>query len=208
MDTPADGLQTPSGLATPSGMASVVSTIAGGLETPDFLELRKNVGSSERERDRSLYKVLEEKNTHVRGIVGSERGYDVSAAIAQGGAGGAIPVLGEERGSKVCFFFTLFSSDSTERELQRKAGNVDLSISPADLEAMGPAELKALYEASTSRDNSAGVPGAGNREDFSEMVAKEMARKKVKMERDRDRGKDRGGDRDKEASRREREYRF
>src|SRR5882757_3614990 len=39
---PTDGLQTPSGMETPSGMASVVSTVAGGLETPDFLEVRKN----------------------------------------------------------------------------------------------------------------------------------------------------------------------
>ncbi len=30
---PTEGLQTPSGLETPSGMTSVVSTVAGGLET-------------------------------------------------------------------------------------------------------------------------------------------------------------------------------
>ena len=39
---PQDGMQTPSGMETPSGMTSVVSTVAGGLETPDFLELRKS----------------------------------------------------------------------------------------------------------------------------------------------------------------------
>ena len=37
-----DGMQTPSGLEMPSGMASVVLTVAGRLEAPDFLELRKN----------------------------------------------------------------------------------------------------------------------------------------------------------------------
>lgn len=41
-NVPADGLETPSGLATPSGYHSVVSTVPGGLETPDFMDLRKN----------------------------------------------------------------------------------------------------------------------------------------------------------------------
>jgi splicing factor 3B subunit 2 len=94
-----DGIQTPSGLDTPSGMTSVVSTVAGGLETPDFIELRKTTASREQDSGpRSLYQVLPEKQTAVRGLMGSERGYDVSAA----GAVGAIPVLGDERGTKVC----------------------------------------------------------------------------------------------------------
>jgi splicing factor 3B subunit 2 len=98
---PTDGLQTPSGLETPSGMTSVVSTVAGGLETPDFLELRKNsvTRSSSEYADsgpRSLYQVVPEKQTSVRGLMGSERGYDVS-----GVSGAPIPVLGDERGTKV-----------------------------------------------------------------------------------------------------------
>ena len=99
---PSDGLQTPSGLETPSGMASVVSTIAGGLETPDFLELRKNSARAQSEVSdagpRSLYQVVPEKQTSVRGLMGSERGYDVTAVTS---GGGAIPVLGDERGTKV-----------------------------------------------------------------------------------------------------------
>ncbi|KAJ7575123.1 DUF382-domain-containing protein [Mycena floridula] len=82
------GTQTPSrdmsGVETPSGMASVVSSIAGGLETPDFIELRKRPTSS----------VLPEKQTNVRGMMGSERGYDVSKVA------GGLPVLGDERGTK------------------------------------------------------------------------------------------------------------
>lgn len=96
---PSDGLQTPSGLETPSGMTSVVSTVAGGLETPDFLELRKGRSVSEAIESsgpRSLYQVVPEKQTSVRGLMGSERGYDVSAV-----AGAPLPVLGEERGTKV-----------------------------------------------------------------------------------------------------------
>ena len=104
-----DGLQTPSGLETPSGMASVVSTVAGGLETPDFLELRKNAGRAQSEMSdagpRSLYQVVPEKQTSVRGLMGSERGYDVSAVS---GAGAAIPVLGDERGSRVRLFSNLY----------------------------------------------------------------------------------------------------
>ena len=97
-----EGLQTPSGLATPSGLTSVVSTVAGGLETPDFLELRKTSRETMRESEsggpRSLYQVVPEKQTSVRGLMGSERGYDVASLTA---AQGAIPVLGEERGTKV-----------------------------------------------------------------------------------------------------------
>jgi splicing factor 3B subunit 2 len=45
--------------------------------------------------------------------------------------------------------------------------------------------LRRKYDAH-ARGN-AGVPGAGSRgEDFSDMVAKEMAKKKQKMDRDRD----------------------
>ncbi|KAF5344154.1 hypothetical protein D9758_008882 [Tetrapyrgos nigripes] len=159
---PTDGLQTPSGLETPSGMASVVSTIAGGLETPDFLELRKNAPRAPSEAadtgPRSLYQVVPEKQTSVRGLMGSERGYDVGAV-----AGAPIPVLGDERGTK------------------RKNG-VDVSIDAGDLENMSEDELRRRYEASSK--GSAGVPGA-NGEDFSDMVAKEMAnRKKQRMERE------------------------
>lgn len=99
--SPMDGIQTPSGLATPSGMASVVSTVAGGLETPDFLELRKTAARAPSEANdgpRSLYQVVPERQTTVRGLMGSERGYDVSGLS---GNAAAIPVLGDERGTKV-----------------------------------------------------------------------------------------------------------
>jgi uncharacterized membrane protein len=105
---PQDGLQTPSGLATPSGLTSVVSTVAGGLETPDFLELRKSSGRAPSEAvdsgPRSLYQVVPEKQTNVRGLMGSERGYDVGAVAA----GSHIPVLGDERGTKVMLLLYSF----------------------------------------------------------------------------------------------------
>ncbi|KAF8902769.1 hypothetical protein CPB84DRAFT_1746502 [Gymnopilus junonius] len=160
---PADGLQTPSGLETPSGMTSVVSTVAGGLETPDFLELRKGRSVSEAMEPsgpRSLYQVVPEKQTSVRGLMGSERGYDVSAV-----AGAPIPVLGDERGTK------------------RKANGVDISLDAAELEGLSEEELRRKYDAHSR--GSAGVPG-GRGEDFSDMVAKEMAKKKQKMDREKD----------------------
>lgn len=164
---PADGLQTPSGLATPSGMASVVSTVAAGLETPDFLELRKTTTAPARDESgsRQLYSVLPEKQASVRGLMGSERGYDVS-----GVSGASVPVLKEERGTK------------------RKAGGVDVSLDVSELEGLSEEELRRRYDAQSR--GSAGVPGQGpGREDFSEMVAKEMAKKRQKMEAERERGK-------------------
>jgi splicing factor 3B subunit 2 len=69
---------------------------------------------------------------------------------------------------------------------QRKGNGVDVSLDAAELEGLSEEELKRKYEAH-SRGN-AGVPGAG-REDFSDMVAKEMAKKKQKLERDKEGGK-------------------
>lgn len=79
----------------------MVSTVAGGLETPDFLELRKNStrtqADSSESGPRSLYKVVPERQTSVRGLMGSERAYDVAAVSS----GSSVPVLGDERGKKV-----------------------------------------------------------------------------------------------------------
>ncbi|KAF8125954.1 DUF382-domain-containing protein [Boletus edulis] len=165
---PTDGLQTPSGLETPSGLTSVVSTVAGGLETPDFLELRKSAPSREREEDtgpRSLYQVVPEKQTSVRGLMGSERGYDVAAV-----AGAPIPVLGDERGTK------------------RKVNGVEVSLDASELEGLSEEELRRKYEQHSR--GSAGV--AGSKEDFSDMVAKEMAKKKQKMDKERETKKGKG----------------
>jgi splicing factor 3B subunit 2 len=67
--------------------------------------------------------------------------------------------------------------------LQRKTG-VDVSLDAAELQGISEEELRRKYDAS-SRGN-AGVPGGRGGEDFSEMVAKEMAKKKQKMERERE----------------------
>ncbi|KAH9852770.1 DUF382-domain-containing protein [Lenzites betulinus] len=166
---PGDGMQTPSGMETPSGMASVVSTVAGGLETPDFLELRKNATRAPSETTdsgpRSLYQVVPERQTAVRGLMGSERGYDVSAVSGNG----AIPVLGDERGGK------------------RRNNGVDVSIDAAELDGMSTEDLRRKYD-QHSRGN-AGVPGSRT-EDFSDMIGKEMSKRKQKAETDRERRKE------------------
>jgi len=165
-------------------MASVVSTVAGGLETPDFLELRKNasrvsdVGDSS---SRSLYQVVPERQTSVRGLMGSDRGYDIGGLS---GAAQNLPVLGEERGTKVSIQGKSEFAMELIRSIypQRKANGVDVSIDAGELENMTEEELRRRYD-SQSR-GSAGVPGG--REDFSDMVASEMAKKKQKMERRRE----------------------
>lgn len=103
---PADGLQTPSGLETPSGFASVTSTVPGGLDTPAFLDLRKQrEGTDVDEGPKSLYQVIPERENRMRGLMGSERVYDVSGLQNAGGP----PVLGQEdRGTKVSLLSLLF----------------------------------------------------------------------------------------------------
>lgn len=67
--------------------------------------------------------------------------------------------------------------------VQRKANGVDVSIDAAELERMSEDDLRRKYDAMSR--STAGVPGAANREDFSDMVAEEMAKKKQKMEKER-----------------------
>ncbi len=70
---------------------------------------------------------------------------------------------------------------------------MDVSLDASELEGLSEEELRRRYDAQSR--GSAGVPGQGpGREDFSDMVAKEMAKKRQKMEAERERGrKDKGG---------------
>lgn len=64
---------------------------------------------------------------------------------------------------------------------------MDVSIDASELEDMSEDELRRKYEQHSR--GSAGVPGS--REDFSDMIAKEMHKKKQKMDRERDNRKER-----------------
>jgi len=163
-----DGLQTPSGMETPSGMMSVVSTVAGGLETPDFLDLRKNAGvrslpDAMDSIPKQLYQVVPERQTAIRGLMGSERGYDV-AGLAHGGGGMNVPVLGQEqRGSK-------------------RKGGVDVSIDASELEGMSEDQLKRHYAEASRSGTGNGVHVPGGREDFSDMVAENAKKQRQKQD--------------------------
>jgi len=93
--------------------------------------------------------------------MGSERGYDVSGLANPS----SVPVLGDERSTK------------------RKANGVDVTIDSSELEGLSEEQLRAKYDAASK--GNAGVPGAANREDYSDMIAKEMAKKKQKMDKDK-----------------------
>lgn len=170
--TPQDGLQTPSGLETPSGMASVTSTVPGGLETPDFLELRKRREETEPDYDdsgpKSLYQVLPERESRMRGFMGSDRVYDVSGVTQQ--KQGGPPVLGQEdRGTK-----------------RKAAGGVEVALDAAELEGLSEADLRARYE-------QASRAGRTHHEDFSDFIGEEVAKRRKLAE-----SKKRGGDSQKE----------
>lgn len=77
---------------------------------------------------------------------------------------------------------------------QRKNG-VDVTIDSEELEGLSQDQLRAKLEAASK--GNAGVPGAGHGEDFGDMIAKEMAAKKKKMDAA---GARRGG--------KEKEYKF
>ncbi|GAA6030561.1 hypothetical protein JCM8097_006208 [Rhodosporidiobolus ruineniae] len=166
-ESPAGGLETPAnGLETPSGLASVTSTVPGGLETPDFLELRKrreethdtSAGGAGGEDDgpKSLYQVLPERESRMRGFMGSDRVYDVSALSSSGAA--APPVLGQE-----------------DRGTKRKAGGVDVAIDAGDLEGLSESELRARYD----QAQRAGRPA---HEDLSDFAAEEGAKRRKMAE--------------------------
>lgn len=80
----------------------------------------------------------------------------------------------------VCIQSLSVSAD--EWVLQRKANGVEVSLDASELEGLSEEELRRKYEQHSR--GSAGV--AGSKEDFSDMVAKEMAKKKQKMEKERE----------------------
>ncbi|GAO46271.1 DUF382-domain-containing protein [Saitoella complicata NRRL Y-17804] len=149
----AGGLETPSGIATPSGMASAVPS---GLETPEFIELRKQRAELEDEEDhsgRSLYAILPEQNQKIRGFMGSQHGYDIAAAT------GRPPILGQEESRK-----------------RKSMDGVNVALDPSALEGgedLSEEQLRAAYESERARQ---AVEKHGFQEDLSDMVAEQAAK--------------------------------
>ena len=65
---------------------------------------------------------------------------------------------------------------------------MDISIDASELEGLSEDELRRRYDQHSR--GSAGVPGANGREDFSDMIAKEMHKKKQKADRERENRKE------------------
>lgn len=67
-----------------------------------------------------------------------------------------------------------------------------MSLDASELEGLSEDDLRKRYDAANR--GSAGVPGSGRSEDFSDLVAKESVKRKQKMERDREKDRDRKKD--------------
>ncbi|KAI9326900.1 DUF382-domain-containing protein [Obelidium mucronatum] len=156
-----------SGLVTPSGLASVPS----GLETPDYIELRKE--SRRDEGPKELYKIIPQKDTAVRGFMGSQHTYDLSSAGSQ--------------------FAPPPPSSGTASESSRKRKPmpglvndkpVAMSLNPEDLEeGLEGDGVKRAYE---EKMKAARKEAAG--EDFSDLVAEHANRQMAKKRKKDDTG--------------------
>ncbi|KDN45748.1 DUF382-domain-containing protein [Tilletiaria anomala UBC 951] len=185
------------GLVTPSGMESVNSTIPPGLETPAFIELRKDQRAAAGRAPggppppppgaalggpKQLYQVIPESQTAIRGIMGSERGYDVyGAGVGTGAsASGAAPILGQE-------------DKGTKRKAH--ANGIDVALDPAELEGLTEAEIARRYDEAQARVHAARNGGTVNdtsREEM-DMLREELARKRHQTEVRRQERRDGGG---------------
>ncbi|OAD72198.1 hypothetical protein PHYBLDRAFT_11425, partial [Phycomyces blakesleeanus NRRL 1555(-)] len=140
------------GLETPSGMASVAS----GLETPDFIELRKDVRKQEEdEAPKQLYQVLPEMPKNITGFMGSQHGYDLSTVEK--------PVT---------------APTTAVRSSKRKMGdNVDVTIDPSELESgLDESTMRAKYDA----EMRAKLPVGAGSEDLSDLYAEHASRQAKK----------------------------
>ncbi|KAJ3012417.1 UNVERIFIED_CONTAM: Splicing factor 3B subunit 2 [Siphonaria sp. JEL0065] len=162
-----------SGLVTPSGLASVPS----GLETPDYIELRKDTRRDDGPKE--LYKIIPQKDTSVRGFMGSQHTYDLSSAGSQFAP--PPPTSGT-------------SSEINSRKRKAIPGLVTgdkpvaMSLNPEDLEdGLEGDAVKRAYE---DKMKAARKEAAG--EDFSDLVA-EHANRQMAKKRKKDDGVKKGG---------------
>nr|KAJ3420606.1 hypothetical protein HK105_005475 [Polyrhizophydium stewartii] len=162
----ATGAPIADGLTTPS--------VAGGLETPDFIELRKRPAGEAAAAARPLYTVIDQKSSAIRGFMGSQHVYDMSAA-SSGGGGGAVGSAGSESAAA--------KAAAAKRKLGIVSSGVDVALNPEDLAAGldgGAIQRRFDEQVSAVRAETAGV-----REDMSDMVA-EHAQRQAKKRQKRD----------------------
>jgi splicing factor 3B subunit 2 len=141
-----------------------MASVASGLETPDFIELRKDTRKPVADSDepKQLYHVLPEVQKNIQGFMGSQHGYNLSNVST------APPI------------------DTTSRTSKRKMGeSVDVALDPSELEGgIEESKLRANFEAAKAAQQPAGV-----KEDFSDLVA-ERASKDAKKRKLNDGKKD------------------
>lgn len=141
-----------------------MASVASGLETPDFIELRKDTRKAvapESDEPKHLYQVLPEVQKNIQGFMGSQHGYNLSNINAP-------------------------AANTTDRSSKRKMGeSVDVALDPSELESgIEESKLRANFEAAKASN----LP-QGAKEDFSDMVA-DRANKDAKKRKLNDNKKD------------------
>jgi splicing factor 3B subunit 2 len=131
-----------------------MASVASGLETPDFIELRKDTRKAvapESDEPKHLYQVLPEVQKNIQGFMGSQHGYNLSNINAN----------------------TAPAVDATVRSSKRKMGeSVDVALDPSELESgIEESKLRANFEAAKASQ----LP-QGTKEDFSDMVAERASK--------------------------------
>ncbi|CAG8602971.1 15286_t:CDS:10, partial [Dentiscutata heterogama] len=162
------------GLATPSGISSVPSgletpeyielrkfqastatqqspALPSGLETPDIIELRK-YSKPDEDEPKPLYTVLPQKDTNISGFMGSQHAYDLSAAATTGGVKGA----------------------------KRKVvgTGIDVALDPSEMANLDEETLRAIFEEAQQANKP-----EGSREDFSDLVAEHASKQAKKRQK-------------------------
>ncbi|KAH6562281.1 hypothetical protein BASA61_004453 [Batrachochytrium salamandrivorans] len=159
------------GLVTPSGLSSVPS----GLETPDFIELRKRPTNEPAGPPKQLYTVVEQKESAIRGFMGSQHVYDLSNTASGASSGGAnssgVPETAASKAS------------AAKRKLGIVSSAIQVSLNPEDLaDGLDDGTLKRKFDQEVSAVRAEAAIG---REDLSDMVAEnaqKQAKKRLKKE--------------------------
>ncbi|RZC46473.1 hypothetical protein C5167_039423 [Papaver somniferum] len=132
-----------------------MSSTPTGVETPDFIELRKQ---QRKEPERQLYQVLEEKEEKIAPgtLLGTTHTYVVGAGAQEKAA----------------------ASKRVDLLRGQKADKVDVSFKPEELEGLENLDgvLAAKYEEAREEEKQ-----RSQREDFSDMVAENEKKRKRKM---------------------------
>ncbi|KAF5840669.1 hypothetical protein DUNSADRAFT_15912 [Dunaliella salina] len=155
----ADGISTgiQSGMA--SGYSGIASSLPSGIETPDVsVQLRKGHETEQPQ----LYQVLEQRQAPLAPgtLLGTDHVYVLPGQQKKGGVVSSVPGR------------------------PGAPGDVEVTLTPEEMEGLDEGGLKALYEQKLAE-----VRAGNKREDFSDMVAAKAAQQKRKAQQKADGGK-------------------